>query len=331
MNKIRIAQIGTGANNHGNEIFSTLKKNPDCFDLVGYALPEGERARMPNRLSVFQGYREMSLEEVLNDPAIEAVTVETDEIYSTKYAIMAVRAGKHVHLEKPGSPSLDEFEELIFAAKEHNRILHLGYMYRYNPIIRDMMARVRAGELGDIISVDAHMSCYHGRELTNWLSCFEGGMMFYLGGHILDLVLQLQGNPIRIIPFNKNSGRFEGGTSKDVSMAVLEYEHGASVIKTSGAEYGGFLNRHLMVTGTKGTFQICPLEISDGYPQQYTEYRVNCDPRWGSQGEWLRSEKHDRYEEMMRSFARMAAGEIDNPYSLDYELNLFRTLKYCCQ
>ena len=155
--------------------------------------------------------------------------------------------------------------------------------------------------------------------------------MFYLGGHILDLVLQLQGNPIRIIPFNKNSGRFEGGTSKDVSMAVLEYEHGASVIKTSGAEYGGFLNRHLMVTGTKGTFQICPLEISDGYPQQYTEYRVNFDSRWGSQGEWLRSEKHDRYEEMMRSFARMAAGEIDNPYSLDYELNLFRTLKYCCQ
>lgn len=43
MRKIRIAQIGTSTNSHGNHIFNSLKKQSDIFEVVGYAFPENER------------------------------------------------------------------------------------------------------------------------------------------------------------------------------------------------------------------------------------------------------------------------------------------------
>ena len=49
MKKIRIAQIGTSKYSHGNEIFATLTKFPDVFEIVGYAMPEGEREKVPRK------------------------------------------------------------------------------------------------------------------------------------------------------------------------------------------------------------------------------------------------------------------------------------------
>ena len=43
MRKIRVAQIGTSRYSHGNDIFSTLVKHPEVFDIAGFALPEGEK------------------------------------------------------------------------------------------------------------------------------------------------------------------------------------------------------------------------------------------------------------------------------------------------
>ena len=85
MKKIKIAQIGTSTNSHGNDIFNNLKRNSDLFEIVGYTLPENEREKFPERMADFEGYREMTVDEILKDPEIEAVTVETEEIYTTKY------------------------------------------------------------------------------------------------------------------------------------------------------------------------------------------------------------------------------------------------------
>ena len=106
MKRIKIAQIGVNQNSHGKDIMDTLRKHDDLYEVVGYALPERERERMPGRLACFEGLPEMTVEEILTDPTIEAVTVETDEIYLTKYARMAAEAGKHIHMEKPGGVSL---------------------------------------------------------------------------------------------------------------------------------------------------------------------------------------------------------------------------------
>lgn len=330
MKKVRIAQIGTSKYSHGNEIFAALAANSDIFEIVGYALPEGEREKFPDKMQAFNGYREMTVEEILSDETIEAVTVETEEIYLTKYALTAASRGKHIHMEKPGGISLSDFEKLIELIKESGRIFHTGYMYRYNPVISDIIKRVRAGEIGEVISVEAHMSGWRGFEHTNWLKDFQGGMMFYLGCHLIDLVLQLQGEPKRIIPFNKSSG-VHPTEAKDNSFALFEYDRGVSFVKTTQAEMGGFARRQLVVTGTQGKFEVRPLEITVDYPLQYTEYTEYKSRDWNNVGVRKRSEEHDRYNAMLRSFAKMVSGEIINPNTPEYELTLYKTILKCCE
>ena len=113
MRKIRIAQIGINYLSHSTHIFDTLKWNPDLFEVAGYCLVEDERALGESKLKHMAGYPELTLEQILSDPTIEAVTVETDEIHLNKYAIMAAKAGKHIHMEKPGSQDLESFTELV--------------------------------------------------------------------------------------------------------------------------------------------------------------------------------------------------------------------------
>ena len=118
MKKVKIAQIGTSKNSHGNMIWQSLIKQNDIFEVVGFALPENEKEKFPKEAKAFEGYREMTVDEILADPEIEAVAVETEEIYLTKYALMVAKAGKHLHMEKPGGLSLAEFEELVGVLKK---------------------------------------------------------------------------------------------------------------------------------------------------------------------------------------------------------------------
>ncbi|MBQ8815464.1 MAG: Gfo/Idh/MocA family oxidoreductase [Lachnospiraceae bacterium] len=329
--KIKIAQIGVSKHSHGRQIFDSLKKQEDIFEIVGYALPENEREKFPKQVSCFDGCREMTVEEILNDPEIRAVTIETEEIYLTKYAILAAKHGKHVHMEKPGSPDMENFQRLIETARHNKTVLHIGYMYRYNPCVTQLMEQVKTGELGEIISVEAQMNCIHPAETRQWLSAFPGGMMFFLGCHLVDLILQLQGMPERIIPLNKCSG-VDGVTSEDFGMAVLEYQNGVSFAKTSAVETGGFARRQLVVSGTKKTVELKPLEMTmeNGSPLVYTQKTEYESSVWKDMGERLRTEPFDRYDAMMAAFATMARGERENPYTYDYELELFKTVLACC-
>lgn len=76
MRKIRIAQIGANTNSHSCAVLASLRKQSDLFEVVGYALPENERKRIPYKTAGYDGLTEMTVEEILRDPTIEAVTVE---------------------------------------------------------------------------------------------------------------------------------------------------------------------------------------------------------------------------------------------------------------
>lgn len=335
MRKIKIAQIGINRYSHAPEIFSTLAAHPELFELVGYALVEDERETCAEKIEKFlSGYPELTLEEILLDESIEAVTVETDEIHLLKYAQMAAEHGKHIHMEKPGSQDLAAFERLIETVRAGGKTFHIGYMYRYNPIIEDTLRRVKAGELGKIWSVEAHMSRYDGRECREWLGTFRGGMMFYLGCHLVDLVLQFQGMPSEVLPLNTASG-LDGVDSEDIGFAVLKYPNGISVIRMAGCEVGGFRRRQLVVCGTERTVEIAPLEAEpEGVTKKYRLYTEMDDRYLNEEGRTAfihtKSENYHRYEAMLFAFAAMVRGEKENPYTLDYELELFRTILKCC-
>lgn len=328
MKKIKIAQIGTSKNSHGNMIWNSLIKQSELFEIAGYAFPENEREKFPNQAKEFEGYREMTVEEILNDPQIEAVACETEEIYLTKYALMAAEAGKHIHMEKPGGENLAEFEKLIALVKSKNLTFTTGYMYRFNPKIKEALEKVKRGELGEIYSVEAHMDCPHPLENRRWLGSFRGGMMFFLGCHLIDLIYQIQGEPQEVIPLNCTT-EASVGAAKDYGMVIFRYKNGISFAKTCANEIGGFLRRQLVICGTKGTIELKPLEIvTDG--GQYTVMKENYDTAWFDEGIVTESELYDRYDDMMKNFAEIVRGEKQNSYSYDYELNLYRLIQKAC-
>lgn len=331
MKKIRIAQIGLNKHSHSVEILESLLRLED-FEVVGICFPENEKERLPAKVEKHPELPEMTLEEILNDPTIEAVAVETDEIYLTKYATMALKAGKHVHMEKPGGRELDAFEEMIAAAKESGKTFHTGYMYRYNPYVIDLLEKAKDGTLGEVISVDAQMSCWHQPEVRQWLQDLPGGMMFYLGCHLVDLIYRLQGQPKEILPMNTCSG-WDDVTSLDCGMAVFRYENGVSTAKTYAVERGGFARRQLVVTGKRMTVELNPLEwYVPGTPNLQTTRYLRYNKKWLEWNEPEKLEPMNRYDPMMSGFAQIVRGERENPYTPDYELELFKlVLKACGQ
>jgi predicted dehydrogenase len=331
MKKIRIAQIGLNKHSHSVEILESLLRLED-FEVVGICFPENEKERLPAKVEKHPELKEMTLEEILNDPTIEAVAVETDEIYLTKYATMALKAGKHVHMEKPGGRELDAFEEMIAAAKESGKTFHTGYMYRYNPYVIDLLEKAKDGTLGEIISVDAQMSCWHQPEVRQWLQDLPGGMMFYLGCHLVDLIYRLQGQPKEILPMNTCSG-WDDVTALDCGMAVFRYENGVSTAKTYAVERGGFARRQLVVTGKRMTVELNPLEwYVPGTPNLQTTRYLRYNKKWLEWNEPEKLEPMNRYDPMMSGFAQIVRGERENPYTPDYELELFKlVLKACGQ
>ncbi len=328
MRKVKIAQIGINRYSHSIEVINSIARQPEIFELVGVVFPENEKETMPHKYEKVQQFPELTLEEVLNDPAIEAVAIETDEIHLTKYALMAAKAGKHIHMEKPGGREVSQFETLISAVKKSGKVFHTGYMYRYNPYIIDLLERIKRGELGEIISVEAQMNCIHPDALRQWLKELPGGMMFYLGCHLVDLILLLQGQPKKIIPLNKCTG--VNTDAEDLGMAVFEYENGISFAKSSALEIGGYARRQLVVTGTKATVELKPLEMFIPDVGHYTEKTEYTERAWNDQGKRFKTPVFNRYDGMMAGFASYVRGEKENPYTPDYELEVYRTVLKAC-
>ena len=328
-NRVKIAQIGINLNSHGEDIFSTLKRFPDIYDIKGYALVEDERETCSHKLSVFDGYRELSLDEILSDESIQAVTVETDEVHLLKYALMAAKNNKHIHMEKPGSQDIESFREIIELMKKNNKVFHMGYMYRYNPYIQEAIKKANSGEFGEILSVEAEMSRCDNEAVLKWLGNFKGGMMFYLGCHLIDLIMQIQGEPKEISVFNCSSNPDTIDT-EDFGMVAFKYKNGVSTIKTSACEPDGFLRRRLFINGKKGYVEIKLLEVHVK-DTLYTFYSEKDEKVSGKDRIREKSRNFDRYYDMMYNFSKMVRGEMENPYSYEYETKLFETILRCCK
>ena len=113
MKKIKTVQIGWG-HDHALAVWECLKRNADVFETAGYYIPETEKDKFPDRAAAFGGLKRYgSEEEIFRDPTVEAVVVETEEAALTRYALAAVRAGRHVHMDKPGGEKLEPFRDPV--------------------------------------------------------------------------------------------------------------------------------------------------------------------------------------------------------------------------
>jgi len=333
MRKIKIAQIGAG-HDHASAAITTLKLQNDIYDLVGYAVVEGDQSTFESNKWAYENVNQMTVEEILNVPELDAVCIETEDRRLTEYAIRAAEMGLHIHMDKPGSESDEDFDRLIDLVKNKNLVFHMGYMYRYNPAVIKLKEDIKSGRLGEIYSVEAQMSCTHPPEKRQWLGNYPGGMLYFLGCHLIDLVYSICGTPEEVIPLSTSTGT-DGVDAKDFGMAVFKYKNGVSFVKSTAVEFGGFERRQLVVCGTKGTVELKPLEwFSDECPGMFspltTGVREAFDENWHAKGEYHDTPVYGRYDAMFRSFAAYVNGEKKNPFDYEYERKLHKLILKAC-
>ncbi len=91
-----------------------------------------------------------SYDEVLADPAIDAVVLATPAPTHAEMGAKALSAGKHVYVEKPMSLRASEARELVSLAGEKNLRLMVGHLLEYHPAVGVLKELVSGGEIGDI-------------------------------------------------------------------------------------------------------------------------------------------------------------------------------------
>jgi len=96
------------------------------------------------------------MEDVFADTGVDAVWVSTPEHWHTLASIYALRAGKHVYVEKNLSVNIWEGRQLVRAAREHRRVVQVGYQNRSAPYGFAARDYIAAGKLGSIVTV----KCY---------------------------------------------------------------------------------------------------------------------------------------------------------------------------
>ena len=320
MNPIRIAHLGT-AHDHSSVTLETVRKYPDIFEVVSITESDEQTRERCSKLPAYQGIDWISEEELFARDDIDAVLCEGDELLSLGHVQRCIERGWHVHMDKPAGTDAAQLERVLSMAKQKNLVFQMGYMYRYNPAMKYLLQQVRSGALGDIMSIEASMGVCHPDDKREWLGRFKGGMMFFLGCHLIDMAYLIAGMPKRITSFYHSAeNRIP---VQDNCLSIFEYDHGTATIRVNAAEVNGYDRRHLVVCGTEGTIEIRPLECPTHIYETKKKEAVGC--QWqDSKHEVFPGHMKGRYDEMMLEFAACIRGEKQNPYTYEYEAQLQR-------
>ena len=96
-----------------------------------------------------------SVEDIWTDPSIDAVAIATPVASHFALAEAALRAGKHVFVEKPMTQTVEQAERLIDLAASKNRVLMVDHTFIYTPAVQRIRDLVQSGELGRIYYYDS--------------------------------------------------------------------------------------------------------------------------------------------------------------------------------
>ena len=319
---IKIGQIGIG-HNHGEAKMLAVRKFPELFEIVGFAEENERWIEKRGDLKGYKGLKRYSVDELIDK--CDALLIETDVWDLTEIAQKCIDAGKHIHMDKPGSGTLEEYKHMLDTAKAKNLIVQLAYMYRYNPAVQKTFELIKLGKLGEIYSINAEMSTFHPENYKKWLTNFGGGIMYILGCHLIDLIVYIMGKPDKITTFLKHTN-LDGIDFADNNLAVFEYEKALARVFVSSVEVNGFGRRQFMVSGSKGTVNIYPIERPITMTYSDTEIadatyddRKICIPFEDNTG-------NGRYDEMMKDFYAYIMGEKENPFTYEHEYAVQKVL-----
>jgi predicted dehydrogenase len=135
--------------------------------------------------------------ELVKNGALDVVYVLTPNVSHSPITCAALEAGKHVMCEKPMAINYAEGKKMVETAKKTGKKLTIGYQNRFRRDSRELFARSRAGELGEIYFAKAH--AIRRRGVPTWgvfpdKSKQGGGPLIDIGTHALDLTLWFMHN-----------------------------------------------------------------------------------------------------------------------------------------
>ncbi len=88
---------------------------------------------------------------ILEDKNVDAVSIAMPNFWHTIAAIMAMQAGKHVYVEKPGSHNAWEAEQIVAASVKHKRKVQMGNQRRSYSNVREGIQKLREGAIGKVL------------------------------------------------------------------------------------------------------------------------------------------------------------------------------------
>jgi predicted dehydrogenase len=174
---VRIGQAGLG--NWGKNL---ARNFAELADLTWLCDPDATKRELGGRYP--QARWAESFDEMLADPELEAVVIATPVPTHYPLALQALRAGKHVFVEKPPAMRASEMEELVAAAEELGLVLMPGHLLLYHPAVAMVKQLVDSGELGDIRYI------YGNRQNLGVIRTNENAL-WSLGVHDLSVIMHL--------------------------------------------------------------------------------------------------------------------------------------------
>ncbi len=191
---IKIGIIGSGgiANNHAQAYLAM-----DDVQIVGVAdvIPEKAQEFIDNLgiegAQAFDDHNEMLKVEM------DGVSICTPNVAHHRTSIDALRAGKHVLVEKPLAVTFEQGIEMVRVAKETDKMLSVGFQPRYDPNMQAVKNIVQSGQLGDVYYVEVGGGRRRGMPGGTFINTelAGAGAMADIGTYSLDLALNALGHP----------------------------------------------------------------------------------------------------------------------------------------
>lgn len=182
---------------------------------------------------------------------IDLVVIATPNDTHAPLAEAALRAGKHVVVDKPFTLTLAEARHLAAVAKDCGRLLSVFHNRRFDSDFLGVRGVIDSGQLGRIAHFESHFDRYRPIVRDRWRerAGAGGGLWYDLGPHLADQALQLFGLPDHVTA--TIATQRTGGRAPDYAHVILHYGSMRAVLHASMLVGGG--THRFIVHGEKGS------------------------------------------------------------------------------
>ena len=219
-----------------------------------------------------------SVDELLNDDKIELVIVNTPNDTHVDYATKALKAGKHILVEKPFAPNSKDAQKLFDLGKELGKHVMVFQNRRWDSDFKLLKRVVERETLGELIELHVRFDRYRMDKSPKTFKEIKipgSGVLYDLGPHLLDQVISLFGKPLKSLKIA--TVHRPGSEVDDFTTLILTYPKGLTVFIHASLLVANPLPAYVL-HGVKGSFQKARADVQE---DQLQAGILPKDPEYG--------------------------------------------------